>query len=817
MGEGEVTDQLLTRLDEADLDEEVAELVLAAALGQAELDDAIGGEAPERPQVADPEAVEPARTYLTQITVAGFRGIGPTATMTLPPGPGVTLVVGRNGSGKSTFAEAAELALSGETARWAGKSSVLWRAGWANAHHDGDRRITVRLHRDGHAGSTQVDRRWAPEADLDGAEATAQEPGGPVLPLAELGLDADLALRRPFLSYDELGGLWSETPSARHDRLNALLGLEDWSTVQKRLSDAAKQVRATVKGAEEQAEDLARRAGELDDERAERATAALRPRGGWDLDALEVLVTGTADPDPAVAALQALTSVRTPGIEQVLRLTGQLRSAEEEARRIAGSEGQRSAELADLLAAALNHHDHTESTTCPVCGTGDRLDRTWAEATRARIEELRQEARTFRDAQQGVERARRAASELVGAAPSALVSPPSELEAALPSLAGLVEAWARWSETPAALGALADHLDATVGDLVRAAERLRGDAEAELGRRQDRWRPLAEDLARWIPEGRGAEVRRPVEKRLKEGARWVRDEAGKVRAERFAPIAEQVREVWERLRQDSNVSVDDLALGGAATQRRLEVTVSVDDVPTDAGVALLSQGELHALSLALFLPRATPPDSPFRFVLIDDPVQAMDGSRVDGLARVLSDVGQARQVVVFTHDERLPDAFRSLGLEARVLEVRRDPGSQVHVREMLPPAERYLDDARALVRTEGYPVEARDRVVPGLCRRAVEATAVELGRRKRLAAGVPFDEVEGEVLALRKLRSHMAFALFGDATRHNDVDERLRSLVGGWAVATMIRLNQGSHEGIDADGLVADAQRLVEEMGRRVG
>ncbi|WP_256668704.1 hypothetical protein, partial [Nocardia cyriacigeorgica] len=61
-----------------------------------------------------------------------------------------------------------------------------------------------------------------------------------------------------------------------------------------------------------------------------------------------------------------------------------------------------------------------------------------------------------------------------------------------------------------------------------------------------------------------------------------------------------------------------------------------------------SQGELHALGLSLFLPRATVEDSPFRFVMIDDPVQAMDPAKVDGLARVLATVAWTRQVVVFT-------------------------------------------------------------------------------------------------------------------------------------------------------------------------
>src|SRR5207249_9302180 len=68
----------------------------------------------------------------------------------------------------------------------------------------------------------------------------------------------------------------------------------------------------------------------------------------------------------------------------------------------------------------------------------------------------------------------------------------------------------------------------------------------------------------------------------------------------------------------------------------------------------------HPLSLHDALPILS--SSPFRFVVIDDPVQSMDPSRVDGLAWALEETAQTRQVIVFTHDERLHEAVRRLGI-----------------------------------------------------------------------------------------------------------------------------------------------------------
>ena len=86
----------------------------------------------------------------------------------------------------------------------------------------------------------------------------------------------------------------------------------------------------------------------------------------------------------------------------------------------------------------------------------------------------------------------------------------------------------------------------------------------------------------------------------------------------------------------------------------------------------MSQGELHALALALFLPRATAASSPFRFVVLDDPIQAMDPAKIDGFVQVLSEDRQdasgdrllPRRPAGFRHQgnrRRRPACFRWFG------------------------------------------------------------------------------------------------------------------------------------------------------------
>jgi hypothetical protein len=173
-------------------------------------------------------------------------------------------------------------------------------------------------------------------------------------------------------------------------------------------------------------------------------------------------------------------------------------------------------------------------------------------------------------------------------------------------------------------------------------------------------------------------------------------------------------------------------------------------------------------------------------------------------------------VIVFTHDDRLPEAVRRLGIPATVLEVARRSSSVVSVRPRLDPVLGHLDDALAVARTKGLPADVAARVVPGFCRLALEAACMSVVRRKRLGRGEPHEDVEALLSVHGKTHPLMALALFDDESRTNDVLPRLEK-IGKWAPAALQACKSGAHGAHgayagDLDTLVKDVQRLAEQI-----
>jgi hypothetical protein len=128
--------------------------------------------------------------------------------------------------------------------------------------------------------------------------------------------------------------------------------------------------------------------------------------------------------------------------------------------------------------------------------------------------------------------------------------------------------------------------------------------------------------------------------------------------------------------------------------------------------------------------------------------------------------------------------------------------------------ERYLEDARAIARTEELPEEARRRVVPGFCRLALEAGCVDAVRRRRIGRGEAHADVEDALTASTKLTVFASLALFDDATRGGDVLARINSSFGRRAGDAFVAVNKGVHHGVVGDlrDLVRDAALLARNL-----
>ena len=770
-------DEVLDRLTSSDVDPEVADH-LERVFGAAEV------------------AVEAnhAATFLRAVTVEGFRGIGPKQTLELKPKPGLTLVVGRNGSGKSSFVEGLEVALRGDSARWRGRVKV-WQEGWRNLHQPEPSSVSATFHIEGE-GTTTVAREWAAKAKVDGATSYAQRHGQARTAVDDLGWETALEATPPLLSYNELGSLLESGPSKLYDTIAPLLGLEV-------LADAADQLRQdrlhrekAYKAAKASADELIERLGSIDDSRAVTAADLLGAKA-WNLDGIENLAMGSGTPPANLAALSTVANLAVAA--DAPSRFGAFVAAKEKVDALSGTSAARAAEHANLLADAVAFHEQHQGHECPVCSQG--LPDGWLDQTRAAVEQLWAEAAEHTAA---VAAAGEAFAHLSDAVPR-LPDNVGDLEADDARLAA--GAWASALEHPETVGEHRDTLTAAVASIIT----LRDAAQQRVGELEEAWRPIATDIVGWVADARPAAAGNDEVPALKQAEAWVADTTDAIRAERFAPIAERARALWEMLSLRSNVALDDVVMSGKTTNRRVDLSVSVDG--TDgAALSVMSQGELHSLALSLFLPRATREQSPFRFVVIDDPVQAMDPSRVGGLARVLHEIAQTHQVVVFTHDDRLRTAVWRLDIPATVIEVTRREGSVVDLREIDDPVARTLDDAIALANTDTLPPDIALEVVPGYCRTAVEAACHEVVWLRRADGDVPHHQTEEELSGL-KLSQTLSNALFDTADDAGKVLTRLNEW-GRWAGDLYVALNKGAHGGYQGSlgTLAFDTKKLCNKL-----
>lgn len=695
-------------------------------------------------------------TFLTGINVSGFRGIGSTAKLELHPAPGLTVVSGRNGSGKSSFAEALELALTGTSYRWRERQS-LWSESWRNLHKPNPCAVRVDFAREG-SGPVTVGVDWAPDADLTGRSLWTQADGQRTDGIDDLGWTHSLELYRPVLSYEELGRLFDGGPSVLYDALAKLLGLEVLTAVEKRIAADLKVAKEARDTADAERRQLVTELGAAADERAEAVVKLLKKRPPA-LDEIVAVVTGSSNAElNVVPALRAVAELSAPSLDEIESSASRLRSAVAGAQRTAVEAAALVDKRVSVLQSALDFHEHAGDADCPVCG-GGRLDANWAERTRTAVAEAGSALAEYRAATDELKAARLAAVGLTSRFVPVNAVPGVEL----PGLETYNAAVGKAVDVPGGDVELADHLESTCIDTVSAAEALRVEASAALSSREDAWAPLAAQVAAWVPNEQQARESDAVVKALTAAKKWVTDNGTEFRNLRLKPIAARAREIWAQLRQESNVDLGEITLAGTATKRKAVLGGSVDGQATQA-LSVMSQGEQNAVALALFLPRATSVKSPFRFVVLDDPIQAMDPAKIDGFVRILTEIARTHQVIVFSHDDRLASVVRQTGVNARLVEVIREAGSKVAVRPNVDPARRLISDAFAMVQDERLPDEVKCRVAPSLFRMALEEAARQAFFAKQLLTGASRVGTEDRWQAVKGTRKQLALAVVGDAT-----------------------------------------------------
>src|ERR1700690_3964938 len=269
------------------------DLILAAFDGAGSVDAALRGE-PGTITVAGAKpgaSTTQSAVYLTAIEVEGFRGIGPPTTLSIDPGPGLTLVVGRNGSGKSSFSEALEMVLLGTNQRWEQRVKV-WRDGWQNLHHR-HTRVAAKFTIDGRRQPLEVARVWTEGDAVDGSALSID--GKPATPDA-LGWSHQLAGYPPLLSHTELEHALDREQSKLYDALAGILGLGDLAAAQQVLREARLGRERAAKMARDALPELRALLQRTEDERAAVVLSALGTKA-WDLDVVAGTVDGTAASD----------------------------------------------------------------------------------------------------------------------------------------------------------------------------------------------------------------------------------------------------------------------------------------------------------------------------------------------------------------------------------------------------------------------------------------------------------------------------------------------------------------------------------------
>ena len=763
---------------------------------------------PERTLDSDQRSGE---VFLESIRIEGFRGIGPQADLNLTPLPGLTVIVGRNGSGKSSFAEALEHLLTGQLQRLEDATGAF-RGGLRHVGWSSDVKMEAKFAVAGLDGSV-VRTRVLPVGEKE--TTLSQKPisvrDGHGRQISDLGWEEAAQTWRPVLSTSEIAGLSRSRPTEIATAMLEALSLEDLVKAEDLLRRIEVQVAKDVDRCEAERRSLLAAIEESQDERAKQCQALLRHAAwAWDISAINRLVSGeSADRESLRERLRAITALALPTADEVDSLVNEMRTAADAQMEAATEHATRAESDAILLRHILERHVAYEDESCPVCGKGV-LDRDWWTKAQERLDDLSASASRLKEARQ---KARTAETDLR----QALRQVPPELDG-LPApdlnVASAVAAWKAWSAETENLDALAlaKRFEEQLPGVRLELGKVQEAAARQLAMIDEAWHPVAKRLSQWAED---VQQVAPSKRRLPDlqaAAEWIARTSAAEQEARFEEIADVAETLWERLRAESAVSLKRLALRGRQKQRKVGIETSING--DDAPLGVLSHGEMNAMALSLYLPRAFRGESPLRFVVIDDPAQGMDPSKVDGLAQYLSTVAPKWQIVVFVHDNTLPVALRIRDIPARIIRLRR-VGGRIETTEQRDPVEQLLKDANTLAQMGELSPHMIKHGAPVMLREAFEMACGEVFLMRSVTRGKSLDEAYESLDGASGPRARLCLAIGDQAPDVRETNRWLRKNWGSEMEAVFERVKSSAHTGTDG-AAIPDDVRAVRELVEKV-
>lgn len=733
--------------------------------------------------------------HLKSIQVRGFRGIGQTSTLELDPGNGLTFVVGGNGTGKSSFAEALECVLSGTTKRW-NDSKPDGKKNWRNIHYGTSPLVKVTLRGRTSSRCEEIKLSWKTHADFDEGQISSPTTGEATLET----IRQKVATYPPLLPHAELDRMANERQSDLFDALNPLLGLSEVDAVMDKLAEKQRISEVAMKSFKKTKKELINLATEDSDAEVQRIGAEIRDGTLSPQKAVQLLAfeTGLEERRFQLYSLSGLAEI---DLEYVEAAVNNLTAHQQRATELENALSATSSQVVDLLALALEIDQQKQDSTCPVCGVQTITDE-WRTNTRELLGDRQQKQYQLEKQLKPLQAQRKELLEYISAYSLAPLDGVDE-SIGLAAAASKVEQLISENKFSMILDSCLDL--ASQVEVASAAAEVLATLESEVGN------PLHSAAISWLNASKTLVLDQDELFVLKKAKTWMGSQIDLLRTERLSEINGQVLGTWAKMNPSNAPAIEPLQLNGRKNKRVLNLRCVVGEEDVNAR-SILSQGQLHALALSVFLPRALRKESPFGFLVIDDPVQAFDSSKIEGLASILGEISTSRQVVVFTHDKRLPETASILGIEAQIVEVSRGENSVVKTTRLEGPWHRAIKDARATLKDNGLDTTTKTLLVASSCAIALEAKAIEEFRLKAYRDGASIALIDEQSRDVKKLWDKISLGLNGKIER--GTAQQVERRFGKKMRKHISFLNNARHPGNAVDQDPTDVLELSQEAIR---